>query len=72
MELPVIFTQSLWRDEAFSALIAVKSPWGTGILWSGGSAPTQTTTANKCDIWSFLATQATSTLVIFGAQTSNF
>lgn len=27
MELPVIFTQSLWRDEAFSALIAVKAPW---------------------------------------------
>jgi hypothetical protein len=46
--------------------------WGTGILWSGGTAPTQTTTGNKCDIWSFLATQATSTLVIFGAQTSNF
>ena len=46
--------------------------WGTSILWSGGTAPTQTTTANKCDIWSFIATQATSSLMILGAQTPNF
>ncbi|HYD92896.1 MAG TPA: hypothetical protein VEB18_00325 [Candidatus Paceibacterota bacterium] len=46
--------------------------WSTQILWPGGTAPTQTTTANKCDIWSFVATQATSTLKIFGAQTANF
>ncbi len=46
--------------------------WGTQILWSGGTAPTQTTTANKCDVWSFLATSATSTLKIFGAQSANF
>ncbi|HEX5774404.1 MAG TPA: hypothetical protein VFY28_00360, partial [Candidatus Paceibacterota bacterium] len=46
--------------------------WGTQILWSGGTTPTQTTTANKCDIWSFVATQATSTLKIFGAQSANF
>ncbi len=46
--------------------------WGTQILWSGGTAPTQTTTANKCDVWSFLATNATSTLKIFGAQSANF
>jgi uncharacterized cupin superfamily protein len=46
--------------------------WSTQILWSGGTAPTQTTTANKCDVWSFLATQATSTMKIFGTQSANF
>ena len=48
------------------------------ILWSGGSMPSQTTTARKCDVWSLLATIATSTnasggtVKIFGAQTPNF
>ncbi len=46
--------------------------WGTQILWPSNSVPSQTTTANKCDVWSFLATNATSTLKIFGSQTSNF
>ncbi len=46
--------------------------WGTQVLWAGGTAPTQTTTANKCDVWSFLATVATSSLKIFGAQSANF
>ncbi len=46
--------------------------WGTSVLWPGSSAPTQTTTANKCDIWSFVATQATSTLRVFGSQSANF
>ena len=46
--------------------------WGTQILWAGGTAPTQTTTANKCDVWSFLATNATSSLKIFGTQSANF
>ncbi|MBY0110634.1 hypothetical protein K2Y00_01350 [Patescibacteria group bacterium] len=46
--------------------------WGTQILWPSASAPTQTTTANKCDVWSFLATVATSTLKIFGSQNANF
>ncbi len=46
--------------------------WGTQVLWSGGTAPTQTTTANKCDVWSFLATMATSSVKVFGTQTSNF
>jgi hypothetical protein len=46
--------------------------WGTQVLWPAGTAPTQTTTANKCDVWSFLATNATSTLKIFGAQNANF
>lgn len=48
-----------------------------GILWQGGTTPTQTTTANKCDVWSFILTQATSTFAspstrIFGAQSANF
>ena len=42
------------------------------ILWPGGVVPSQTTTANKCDVWSFIATQATSSLKIFGAMTANF
>ena len=46
--------------------------WGTQVLWAGGTAPTQTTTANKCDVWSFLATNATSSLKIFGTQSANF
>lgn len=44
----------------------------TQVLWAGGTAPTQTTTANKCDVWSFLATAATSTMKIFGTQSANF
>ena len=43
-----------------------------GVQWSGGTAPTQTTTANVCDIWSFIATNATSTLKVFGAASTNF
>lgn len=46
--------------------------WGTQVLWSGGTVPTQTTTAQKCDVWSFIATQATSTLKIFGTMSPNF
>jgi fibronectin-binding autotransporter adhesin len=46
--------------------------WGTQVLWGGGTAPTQTTSANRCDVWSFLATQATSTVKIFGSQSANF
>jgi hypothetical protein len=46
--------------------------WGTQVLWSGGTAPTQTTTSNKCDVWSFLATMATTTVKIFGTQSANF
>lgn len=48
----------------------------TGVQWSGGAVPTQTTTAGVCDIWSFIATQATSTTAsavkIFGAMSPNF
>lgn len=48
----------------------------TNILWPGSLAPTQTTTANKCDTYSFLVTQATSTAPttqkIFGALTAGY
>lgn len=50
--------------------------WPAIIRWAGGTAPTQTTTAAKCDVYSFIATQSTSTSVastiIFGAQSANF
>jgi hypothetical protein len=46
--------------------------WIAPIYWN--SAPTQTTTANKCDVYSFIITQATSSSagsrVIFGTQTT--
>lgn len=52
------------------------SPTGI-LLWAGGTTPTQTTTANKCDVWSFVGTNATSTTAanthrIFGAMSANF
>ena len=48
--------------------------WGSTIRWSGGTAPTQTATANKCDVFSFLGTlgHTGSAVVIFGASTLNF
>ena len=46
--------------------------WGTVVLWDGGSAPTLTTTGDKCDVLTFLATQATSTLTVFGSSVLNF
>lgn len=41
------------------------------LKWAGGTIPTQTTTANTFDIWSFLATQGSSTMEIIGAATLN-
>jgi hypothetical protein len=50
--------------------------WPAAVRWAGGAAPTQTTTAQHCDIYSFINTHATSTVagagVILGAQTANF
>ena len=49
--------------------------WGTSIEWQGATAPTQTTTANYCDLYTFIATQATSTtgaIKIFGAAATGF
>lgn len=44
----------------------------TGVLWPGGTAPTTTTTANKCDIVTLLATNGTSTLDILGGYNQNY
>lgn len=46
-----------------------------GAEWYGGTAPTQTTTLNQCDTYSFHVTSATSTLAspsykVFGAQSA--
>lgn len=46
--------------------------WGTQVLWTGGTAPTQTTTAQKCDVFSFLGTMGTSSLKVFGSASTNF
>lgn len=71
---------SNYTDGATLKVIACNPPtgtagtitWGTQVLWAGGSAPSQTTTAQKCDVWSFLGTQATSTLKVFGSVTNSF
>lgn len=73
-----------------SCVVAVSNPNATGgaitwattasqqLNWTGGTVPTQTTTANKMDLWSFkaisLPTGATTTpkTVINGAMTPNF
>lgn len=44
----------------------------TGVLWPNGVAPTQTTTANKCDLYTLDATNGTSSLAIFGGYAQNY
>lgn len=76
----ITLTFSNYTDGATLKLIGCNPTGGTAgtftwpavILWPGATAPAQTTTANKCDVYSFVATQATSTLVIFGASSLNF
>lgn len=60
--------------------VMVCNPGGTagaltwqGVEWPSGVAPTQTTTANVCDIWTLLSSYATSTSVqkVFGFQSAN-
>lgn len=46
--------------------------WPAAVVWAGGSAPTLTTTASKCDVLTFLATDATGSLKIFGGSVLNF
>lgn len=46
-------------------------PTGYVLKWAGGTTPTQTTTANAIDIWSFLDTMASSSQEIIGAATLN-
>ncbi len=43
-----------------------------GVFWPGGTAPTGTATANKQDVYSFIATTASSTLDVFGNSSLNF
>ena len=64
------------QDKGGSDTITV---WDAQILWSGGTAPTLTSTQNKCDVISFLATYGTTTdagatkkLQYFGAVNANF
>ncbi|QQG37864.1 MAG: hypothetical protein HYS26_04550 [Candidatus Kaiserbacteria bacterium] len=46
--------------------------WGS-VNWQSGTAPTLTTTANKCDLATFIATYATSSATqVFGAAATNF
>ncbi len=64
--------------------IVACNPGGTGgsitfptsptILWPAGTAPTQTTTANKCDLYTFAATVGTSTAttLILGGYNLNY
>lgn len=63
-------------------LIVCNPDTGTGgtltlpnsILWPGGTSPTMTTTANKCDLFTFLSTAATTTsgVKVFGGYNVNY
>ena len=46
--------------------------WDSAVIWPSHTAPTLTTTANECDIASFVATNGTSTLKVFGATAQAF
>lgn len=46
--------------------------WSGPIAWAGGTAPTLTTTANKCDVLSFLRTNGTSTPIYLGGASANY
>ncbi len=60
-------------------VLEVCNPGGTastitysGVLWPGGTAPTHTTTANKCDLDIFRAGNGTSTPIIYGGFNQNY
>jgi hypothetical protein len=46
--------------------------WDSSILWSGGSAPTLTSGTNKCDVISFVCTNATGSVKTFGSAVQDF
>lgn len=46
--------------------------WDSAIRWAGGSAPTLTTTANRCDVIAGFTTLATTTMVILLDKVLNF
>lgn len=58
-------------DTAAGAITWATSP-ANMLRWAGGSVPSQTTTAKKCDVWSFRGTNGTTTPIIVGAQTAGF
>lgn len=65
-------------------IVVVENPNGTAgtitwsvttgaiLKWAGGTTPSQTTTANAMDVWSFLMTAGSSTNAILGAATTGF
>lgn len=62
-----------------SMRLYVCNPGGTagaitwsGVYWPGGAAPTQTTTANVCDLWTFNVTNGTSTPIVVGGGVQNY
>lgn len=46
--------------------------WDSKVIWAGGTVPTQTSTLNKCDLYTFRTTYATGTLRVFGAAIQSF
>lgn len=66
----IVVVQNPTNGTAGAITWAVQS--GFQLYWAGGAAPTQTTTTNKQDVWSFLVTQASSTKAVLGAMTANF
>lgn len=44
----------------------------SSLIWAGHTTPTQTQTANECDVYSFIVTGATGTPTVFGAATQIF
>jgi hypothetical protein len=46
--------------------------WDTSTVWASGTAPTLTATASKCDVISFVCTNAKGTVKTFGTMTANF
>ncbi len=56
-------------------LTFVPSTGVTAILWPGGTVPSKTTTANKCDLYGFTFSGATSTasaVTAIGSQSPNY
>lgn len=56
---------------------AITWPANSILKWPGGVTPGQTTTAGNCDVYSFIATEATSTaaapaVTVFGIQAAGF
>lgn len=44
----------------------------SGVLWPAATVPTQTTTADKCDLWTFISTAGTSTPIVIGGANVNY